>query len=354
MSLKEKNKSRQSNWINLPKENKIRLNFNKKHNNNSFYTIDYIESQYNFNKMIQKKKPPQLLREIRSSSTTSNFFQNKNMKNSLLFYPLNIKIPALNKTNKNIDKKNNKKSPIDLIKIPKTNLNNNKQKINYGTIKINTNKNKDNNNINYLLSACNLSAKNINSGIFKKKIKEKRNNNSSTYNNLSNSITYINNKASTLNSNSNIIRNNIITNININKNNRYEEAKKEQERLNELLEEKNKYSERINEKIKDLQCRNKILIQKINKIGKENDNYASTLDKIIKLIKLLKNNGFDVADIIKNLSLYDNEESNEEEEIEDKKENNDFSFGKKGSENNKSNKIRNDEEFSFKNNKKKI
>ena len=241
MSLKEKNKSRQSNWTNLPKENKIRLNFNKKHNNNSFYTIDYIESQYNFNKMIQKKKPPQLLREIRSSSTTSNFFQNKNMKNSLLFYPLNIKIPALNKTNKNIDKKNNKKSPIDIIKIPKTNLNNNKQKINYGTIKINTNKNKDNNNINYLLSACNLSAKNINSGIFKRKIKEKRNNNSSTYNNLSNSITYINNnKVFPLNSNSNIMRNNIITNINTNKNNRYEEAKKEQERLNELLEEKNK------------------------------------------------------------------------------------------------------------------
>lgn len=352
MSLKEKNKSRQSNWTNLPKENKIRLNFNKKHNNNSFYTIDYLESQYNFNKMIQKKKPPQLLREIRSSSTTSNFFQNKNMKNSknsLVFYPLNIKIAALNKTNKNIDKKNNKKSPTDIIKIPKTNLNNNKQKINYGTIKINTNKNKDNTNINYLLSACNLSAKNINSGIFKRKIKEKRNNNGSTYNNLSNSITYINiNKVFPLNSNSNIMRNNIVTNININKNNRYEEAKKEQEKLNELLEEKNKYSERINEKIKDLQCKNKILMLKINKIGKENDNYASTLDKIIKLIKLLKNNGFDVADIIKNLSVYDNEESNEEEEIE---ENKDFSFGKEGNENNK---IKNDEEFSFKNNKKKI
>ena len=350
MSLKEKNKSRQSNWTNLPKENKIRINFNKKHNNNSFYTIDYLESQYNFNKMIQKKKPPKLLREIRSSSTTSNFFQNKNIKNSknsLVFYPLNIKIPALNKTNKNIDKKNNKKSPTDIIKIPKTNLNNNKQKINYGTIKINTNKNKDNNNINYLLSACNLSAKNINSGIFKRKIKEKRNNNSSTYNNLSNSITYIN-KVFPMNSNSNIMRNNILTNININKNNRYEEAKKELERLNELLEEKNKYSERINEKIKDLQCKNKILMLKINKIGKENDNYASTLDKIIKLIKLLKNNGFDVADIIKNLSVYDNEESNEEEEIE---ENKDFSFGKEGNGNNK---IKNDEEFSFKNNKKKI
>ena len=58
------------------------------------------------------------------------------MKNSLVYNPLILKMPVLNKTNKNIDnKKTNIKSPIDVIKIPKTNLNNNGQKINYGTNK---------------------------------------------------------------------------------------------------------------------------------------------------------------------------------------------------------------------------
>ena len=184
MSLKEKNKSRQSNWTNLPKESKIKLKLYKKHDNNSFHTIDFVESQYNFNKIIQKKKSPKLIHEIRSSSTSS-FFQNQRMKNSLVFYPLNLKMPVLNKTNKNIDnKKTNIKSPIDVIKIPKTNLNSNGQKINYRTNKVNTSKNKDNKNINYLFSACNLSAKNINSGLFKKKIKDKCIINNSTHNNL--------------------------------------------------------------------------------------------------------------------------------------------------------------------------
>ena len=326
MSLKEKkNKSRQSNWTNLQKDGTRKLLFNKKHTNNSFKTVDFMESQYNFNKIIQKKKPPNLLHDIRSSST-SNFYPSNKVKNSLVFYPLNIKIPMINKSNKNIDKKRiGNKSPIDIIKIPKTNMNNNnKVKINYNTIKVNTNKNKDNKNINYLLSACNLSAKNINSGLFKRKIKDK--NNTSGLNNLSNSMTFINNnhKVTTLNSsNNNIVGNNTNINININNKNaiKYEEAKKEQERLNALYNEKTKYSQKINEKIKDLDSKNKILIQKINKIKKDNDKYASTLDKIIKLIKLSKNNGFDVADIMKNLSEYDdNEESIEEDEKEEKDE----------------------------------
>ena len=294
--------------------------------NNCFRTINFIDSQYNFNKRIQKKRPPNILYDNRSSSTSN--FNSKNNKaiNSLAFYPLNLKIPIIYKSNKNIDKKIlHNKSKIDIITIPKTNLNNNERKINFN-IKMNTNKNKENKNINYLLSACNLSAKNINSGIFKKKIKDKIN--SKKFNNLSNSMTFINKNKTTQNSisnNSNIIGNITNTNNNLNNTNnknavKLEEAKKEQERLNEIYNEKSIFSQKISERIKELESKNKILLQKINKIKKENDNFASTLDKIIKLIKLLKNNGFDVGDIIKNLSIYDNEESNEEEDEEKNKE----------------------------------
>ena len=329
MSLKDNNnnKSRQNNWIKFPKNTKKKLNFNQMHNkNNCFSTINFIDSQYNFNKRIQKKRPPNILYDNRSSSTSN--FNSKNNKaiNSLAFYPLNLKIPIIYKSNKNIDKKIlHNKSKIDIITIPKTNLNNNERKINFN-IKMNTNKNKENKNINYLLSACNLSAKNINSGIFKKKIKDKINN--KKFNNLSNSMTFINKNKTTQNSisnNSNIIGNITNTNNNLNNTNnknavKLEEAKKEQERLNEIYNEKSIFSQKIGERIKELESKNKILLQKINKIKKENDNFASTLDKIIKLIKLLKNNGFDVGDIIKNLSIYDNEESNEEEDEEKNKE----------------------------------
>ncbi len=56
MSLKEKNRSRQNIWVHVLKENKTKLNLNKKQNNNSFHTIDFAESKNNFNKIAQKKK----------------------------------------------------------------------------------------------------------------------------------------------------------------------------------------------------------------------------------------------------------------------------------------------------------
>ena len=102
----------------------------------SFKTINFIESQYNFNKIIQKKNSPNLLHDIRSSST-SNFYPSNKGKKSLVYYPINLKIPMINNSNKNNDNKRiGNKSPIDIIKIPKTNLNNNNIKINYNTIKI--------------------------------------------------------------------------------------------------------------------------------------------------------------------------------------------------------------------------
>ena len=71
---------------------------------------------------------------------------------------------------------------------------------------------------------------------------------------------------------------------------------------------KKKNSHKINEKIKELESKNKKLIQKINKFQKKNDNLSSTLDKIIKLMKLLKSNGFDISEILANLSGFEEEE----------------------------------------------
>ena len=322
MSLKLSNfKPRQNNWANLPKDLKLNSCFKSKHSNDSINSINLIESQLNYKKVFQKKRPPNLLHDIRSSST-NNFNSNNKIKNSLALFPINLKIPLFNKSNKNIDNKNMKtKSPNSIIKIPKTNLNNNQTKINFSIIKINTNKHNDNKHLNYTLNVSNVSSKNVNSGIFKKKIMDNNNNNNTSVNNLSNSITLINNhKVNCVNSNSNIILNNT-NNTNTNKNNinhninvRLEEAQKEKAKLNALFNEKVKDSKKINDKIKELEIKNRVLIKKINKIKKENDKYASTLDKIIKLIKLLKNNGFDVQDILKNLSSYENEESEEEDE----------------------------------------
>jgi DNA-binding transcriptional MerR regulator len=340
MSKKESNIiNRQNNWINAPKERKTQLNFNKRSVKNSFKTLNYVEPHHIYNKMIPKKGTS--FHDMRSSSTIDIYSKKNNSKNGLSFFPINLKAPILNNSSKNIDSKNknnkDNKFPVDIIKIPKTNLNNSgNNKIIYNFIKMNnTNKNKDSKNIKYILSA---SSKNNSGGIFKKKILNK--NNGSSFNNLSNSITYVNNtKVSGINSTSNIVGFDN-TNININNNkNRFEAAQKEKERLNILFNEKVNDSKKMNERIKDLENKNKILIQKIELIKKENDNYSSTLDKMIKLIKLLKNNGIDVAEILKNLSQYDHEESDEEEKKEEDIEsvniNKEFSFKKGELANNK-------------------
>ena len=92
MSLKDSiKKQNQNNWTNLPKNAKKQFNFNRNHQNNSFKTMNYIDPQYNNSKILQKKRPPHLLHDSRSSSTV-NFFPNGKVKNSLAFYPLDIRI----------------------------------------------------------------------------------------------------------------------------------------------------------------------------------------------------------------------------------------------------------------------
>lgn len=307
MSLNNSNKKpKEYNWANLPDDIKKQLNFIKNHNNkNTSNSINWIDSKYNYNKIIPNKIPHQINNENRSSSTSNLFHKNKDKK-KLVFFPINLKVPLLNNRNKNFGNKN-EKSPIDLIKVSKNNNNGN---FNNTIIKLNNKKNKENNNINYIFNTYNLSSKNANpKNLIKKKTIENNNNG------LSNSMILINNnKVSSLNSNSNIIAcDTNINNISNDKNIRFENAKKEKERLNALFNEKIKDSQKINDRINELEKKNTILVQKIDKIKKENDNLSSTLDKIIKLIKLLKNNGFDVGDIMNNLSYYDDEFSNLEE-----------------------------------------
>ena len=295
---------------------KKRLNFNKKHH--MLNTTNLIESShYNYNKIFQKKSAPHGLHDIRSSSNINFYPNKKSIKNSLSFYPINIKIPLIMQSNKNIDNKHiHNKSPINIIKIPKTNLNNN-SKI---TFKTNTIKNKDNRNINYILSSSNFSTKDVNYGLFKKKIKYKTNDRA--FNNLCNSMSLISNhKITGQNSNSNIV--DITSNYNKNLQ-RLEEVQKEKEELNKLFNETEKESETINGKIKEIEKENRVLKAKISEYNKKNEKLSSNLDKIIKLIKLLKNNGFDVAEILNNLSEYDNDENYEE--INNLESDKDFSF----------------------------
>ena len=170
---------------------------------------------------------------------------------------------------------------------------------------MNTNKNKEGKNINYVISAYNLPSKNTCFGDFMKKI---INNKASNANgSLSNSMTLVNKNNQ---NGSNIPGFDTINNINVvgNKNEKYEQAQKENETLNQILNEKIKNSQKINERIKELETKNKKLVQKINKFQKKNDNLSSTLDKIIKLMKLLKSNGFNISEILSNLSSYDEDE----------------------------------------------
>ena len=315
MSLKESmKKPNQNNWTNLPKNAKKQIkkfDFNRNNQNNSYKTINYLDVQYNNNKMLQKKRPPHLLHDSRSSSTM-NFFPNSKVKNSLAFYPLDIKMAQINRTHKHIDNyRLHNKSTMDIIRMPKTNTN--KNSITHKILKMNSNKNKETKNINYVISAYNLPSKNTCFGDFMKKIINNNNKNSNVNAALSNSMTLINKNNQNI---SNVPGFDTINNIN-NKNEKYEAAQKEKERLNQILNEKIKNSHKINEKIKELESKNKKLIQKINKFQKKNDNLSSTLDKIIKLMKLLKSNGFDISEILANLSGFEEEEYEKKDDKDD-------------------------------------
>ena len=298
-------KTKQNKWTDFSKDKEKKLIFLKKCNNNPINILKIID---NNNKMFQNKISNSLIYDKDSSSSIN---PNSKIQNSLSLNPINLKSSIINKNNNKIYK-----SQLDSVKIPKTNLNYSRNdRIAFDILKMNTNKNKENKSINYIFHSYNLSSKNMNSGLFKKKILNKKIGACSNYH--SNSMSLIKNDK-VLNSYSNIDDRNNNSNDNINKvkvkNNKYEIAQKEKERLDILYNEEIIESQKINYKIKELENNNKILKHKIDKIKNENLYYESTLNKIIKIIKILKKIGFDTNTIMNNLSAYDIEENNEADE----------------------------------------
>ena len=319
MSLKDNDiKSSQNNLINFPKNIKKKINFNKKLNDNTINTLKYIKLQ---KKDYLNKRSPNFIHDNHSSSSINIYSRNKN-KNSLSTNKINIKASSiLNKSHKDIGDKNiytkNNKSQIDINKVfIKTNLNNNNnnEKIIFNSMN-NSNKNKDNKSISSFLNSFSLYTKNANSGLFRKKILS-RNDHSGYNNNQSNSMMTILKGYKIYNSYSNIFStfNNNKINLLNNKNDNFKDLEKEKKRLSIIFNEKIIDSQKIDDKIKELENKNKILEEKIDKIKNENDNLYTTINKIKKFIKIMKNKGYDIDNIINNISYYDIEDSNDEKE----------------------------------------
>lgn len=109
------------------------------------------------------------------------------------------------------------------------------------------------------------------------------------------------------------LSNNNNPNSNCNKNNnnnasKYDELKRTNEKLILLFNEKLKENQKYKNKVNYLESKNEQILNKINKIKKENDKSAKILEKVIKLLQILKNNGLDVEEILENLSYTEDDD----------------------------------------------
>ena len=262
-----------------------------------------LKSKVIYNTMIDLEKYNYSKRKKISKSKSSSVIikQRKNSeKKKHLFIPINLKGPTL-KTNNTKKKIAYNKSTSDLFNEPYKSINNNK---------VYTNKNSQHNTINYIMNNFNLSSKKKDS-LHHKKINQ--------FKGISKSIISVNN-----NNNNNKINNNN-TNSNNNKNNdcnsnsKYEELKKENEKLILLFNEKIKDNKKFKNKINYLENKNDQILKKINKIKKENEKYSKILEKVLKLLQILKSNGLDVEEILENLSITDDDDlendSNSDDDI---------------------------------------
>ena len=253
----------------LSKKSKNKLNFNT--------IVDLDKFNHYKNKKISKSK-----------STSVIIQKTKNVeKKKHIFIPINLKGPTV-KTNNAKKKILYNKSSSDLINEKYQNLFN---KINNNEFTNKNKKNSQHNTINYIMNNFNLSSKKKDS-FFPNKISEVKG--------VSKSIVSINNNNNT---NSNTNKNN-----NFNNNLIYEELKKENEKLILLFNEKIKDNKKYKNKINYLENKNEQIINKINKIKKENDKYARILEKVLKLLQILKNNGLNIEEILENLSYSEDED----------------------------------------------
>lgn len=269
-SIKKSN--RKINKNNIGDKKNIKNSKNKIIFNTMF---DFEKFNYYKNKKISKSKSSSVIIQKRKNVE----------KKKHIFIPMNIKGPSV-KTNNAKKKISYNKSTSDLINERYKNLINNKINNNEGINK--NNKNSQHNTINYIINNFNLSSK---------KKEPLLHNKFSEFKGINKSIISMNNNNNT-NSNKNINNNNL----------KYEELKKENEKLILLFNEKLKDNKKYKNKISYLENKNEHTLKKINKIKKENDKYAKILEKVLKLLQILKSNGLDVEEILENLSCTDEED----------------------------------------------
>ena len=245
----------------------------KKKNNLIFNTMaDLDKFNYYKSKKMSKSKSSSIIIQKRKNSE----------KKRHIFIPINLKGPSI-KTNNDKKKISYNKSTSDLINDRYYNFNN---KINNNEFINKTKKNSQHNTINYIIN--NLSS----------------NKKESTHHKKFNEFKGISKSIVSPNNNKKLISNNNINNNNL----MYEELKKENEKLVFLFNEKIKDNKKNKNKIDYLENKNEQILKKIHKIKKENDKYAKILEKVLKLLQILKSNGLDVEEILENLSYTEDEE----------------------------------------------
>ena len=249
-------------------------------------TIDYKNRQKRaknkiiFNTMIDLDKFKN--KKISKSKSTSTIITKK--KNSekkrkrRIFIPINLGAPSIKtyNTKKRIEYN---KSASDIINNNPLKGLSNKNCNNYDYDSFHKNKkNSQHNTINYIINNINLSLK-------KKEFNS---------NNKNKEMKGIN--RSLISSNNN--------------NSRYEELKKENENLTLIYGEKLKENKKHKDKINYLENKNSNLMKKVDKIKKENEKYSKILEKVLKLLQILKKNGIDIEAILENLSETEDELEN--------------------------------------------
>ena len=276
--------------------------------NSKKQTIDYknrqkgLKGKIIFNTMIDLDKfKTKKISKSKSTSIIIGKRKNSEKKTRQILIPMNLCAPSI-KTYNTKKKIEYNKSASDIINNnPLKGLSNKNHNINCDYEYFYKNKkNSQHNTVNYIINNFNLSLKKKESNLFPNKLKEFKGINKS------------------------LISSN---------NNKYEELKKENEELNKLYKEKMNENKKHKNKMNYLENKNAHTLNKIEKIKKENEKYSQILEKVLKLLQILKKKGLNIEEILENLSETEDDLNNSNNSYENKLSEN-SSFNSKSSENN--------------------
>ena len=277
--------------------------------NSKKQTIDYknrqkgLKGKIIFNTMIDLDKfKTKKISKSKSTSTIVIKRKNSEKKTRQILIPMNLCAPSI-KTYNTKKKIEYNKSASDIINNnPLKGLSNKNHNINSDYEYFYKNKkNAQHNTINYIINNFNLSLKKKESNFIPNKLKEFKGINKSS-----------------ISSN----------------NNKYEELKKENENLNKLYKEKMVENKKYKNKINYLENKNDNILNKIEKIKKENEKYSQILEKVLKLLQILKKKGINIYEILENLSETEDDLDNNSNNSYENKNSENSSFNSKSSENN--------------------